>query len=147
LAGGAAGARLRSATTHLHDAPGVVTKPSARTVDQIVARLKELCEEKRLTLFAIVDHSGEAQRVGLIMPNTKLVIFGSPTAGTPVMLAAPLTALDLPLKILVWEDHSGSVSVSYNAPTYLADRYRLPDELRAPLDAIEHIANAASADA
>jgi uncharacterized protein (DUF302 family) len=126
------------------DAAGVITKSSTRTVGEIVTRLEALLDGKGLALFAVIDHSGEAQRVGLAMPETKLVIFGSPAAGTPVMVAAPLAALDLPLKILVWEDLAGSVFVSYNAPTYLAERYGLGDDLRARLNTIEQIANAAA---
>jgi uncharacterized protein (DUF302 family) len=88
---------------------GIVTKASPRGVDETIARLTR-----------VLDHSGEATRVGLQMPNTELVVFGSPAAGTPVMLAAPLAALDLPLKLLVWEDRDGAVWVSYTAPSYLA---------------------------
>jgi uncharacterized protein (DUF302 family) len=100
-----------------------------------------------LALFGVVDHSGEAKRVGLRTPNAKLVILCGSTAGTPGILAASLPALDLPLQVLVLKTAADLPPVNYNAPTYLADRYRLPDELRAPPDAIEHIANAASADA
>jgi uncharacterized protein (DUF302 family) len=84
--------------------------------------------EKGLEIFALVDHSGEAERVGLQMQETKLLIFGSPKAGTPLMVASPLLALDLPLKALVWED-GGQVRVSYNATSYLAERHDLPSEL------------------
>jgi uncharacterized protein (DUF302 family) len=117
----------------------VVTKPCPRSVAEAVDRLGQLVEEKGLVLFAVIDHSGEASRAGLEMNDTKLVIFGSPMAGTPVMVAAPLAALDLPLKLLVWEDDDGAVWVSYNSPEYLAERHDLNEELRArlrPMDAI-----------
>ena len=93
-------------------------------------------------IFAVIDHSGEAKRAGLTMPDTKLVIFGSPTAGTPVMVVAPLAALDLPLKLLVWEDSSESVWVSYNSPSFLAKRHRLSDEMRERLEPIEAMSDA-----
>jgi uncharacterized protein (DUF302 family) len=104
--------------------------------------LKRNIEDRGLTLFTVIDHSGEAKRVGLEMPDTKLVVFGSPAAGTPVMLAAPLSALDLPLKVLVSADAHGSVSVSYNSPDYVSNRYHLSDELRSRLEAIEAITDA-----
>ena len=121
---------------------GVVTKASPRTVDETVSRLMELIADKGLKLFAVVDHSGEARKVGLEMPETKLVLFGSPAAGTPVMLAAPLAALDLPLKVLVSADSDGAAWVSYNAPAFLAARHHLSDGLRARLEGVEAIANA-----
>ena len=121
---------------------GIVTKPCPRSVDDTVTRLTRLLEDKGLKLFALVDHSGEAAKAGLAMPGTKLVLFGSPAAGTPVMVAAPLAAIDLPLKILVWADGAGTVSVSYNAPAYLAGRYHLDDALRARLEPIEAISEA-----
>jgi uncharacterized protein (DUF302 family) len=124
------------------DTSGVSTKASPRSVDETVTLLESLIDQKKLTLFAVIDHGGQARQVGLTMPNTKLVIFGSPDAGTPVMLAAPLAALDLPLKILVWEDAAGSVFVSYNTAAYIADRHHLPGELRERLDPIEAIAAA-----
>jgi uncharacterized protein (DUF302 family) len=121
---------------------GVVTKASPSTVGETVERLTRLIMGKGLTLFAVVDHSGAARDVGLAMPDTKLVIFGSPAGGTPVMVAAPLAALDLPLKILVWADAAGAVSVSYNTAEYLATRHHLSDDLRARLKAIESISDA-----
>lgn len=117
---------------------GVVTKRSPLTVAATVTRLLEVVADHGLMVFAIVDHSGEAEKVGLHMPDTKLVIFGSPAAGTPVMLAAPSTALDLPLKVLVAADDAG-VLVSYDAPEYLAARHGLTDELRARLEPIHAI--------
>lgn len=121
---------------------GVVTKASPRTVDETVSRLTQLIANKGLMLFAVIDHSGEARKVGLEMPDTKLVLFGSPAAGTPVMLAAPLAALDLPLKVLVSAETDGTVWVSYNAPGFLAARHRLSDELRARLEGVEAISDA-----
>src|SRR5260370_31308629 len=97
---------------------GIVTKPSPLTVSETLRRLTGLIEDKDLTLFEVIDHSGQAKKVGLEMPDTKLVIFGSPAAGTPVMVAAPLAALDLPLKMLVWADADGAVSVSYDSTGY-----------------------------
>jgi uncharacterized protein (DUF302 family) len=124
---------------------GIVTKPSPRSVGETVSRLMDLIHEGGVMLFAIVDHSGEAAHVGLDMPDTKLVIFGSPATGTPVMVAEPLVALDLPLKVLVAADAHGAVSVSYNSPGYLANRYHLTNELRARLEGIEVITDAAVA--
>jgi uncharacterized protein (DUF302 family) len=108
-------------------------------VADTVRRLAQLIDERGLTLFAVIDHSGEADKIGLNMPDTKLVIFGTAAAGTPVMVASPLAALDLPLKLLVWADTNGAVSVSYNSPTYLAERHHLIDELRRRLEPIEQV--------
>jgi uncharacterized protein (DUF302 family) len=94
-----------------------------------VEKLKGILQAKGVVLFALVDHSGEAEKVGLKMRPTKLLIFGSPRAGTPLMLAAPSIAIDLPLKILVWEDGEGKVWVSYNSPAYLQARHGVPQEL------------------
>jgi uncharacterized protein (DUF302 family) len=124
---------------------GIITKASPHSVGDTVARLHGLLKAKNLTLFAVVDHSGEAERIGQHMPDTKLVIFGSPAAGTPVMVASPLSALDLPLKILVREDDQGATSVSYNAPVYLAARHHLTDELTARIAAVGDIADAITA--
>jgi uncharacterized protein (DUF302 family) len=125
---------------------GIVTKASPRTVDETVHRLVHILDAKNVTIFSIVDHSGAAQRAGLAMPNTKLVIFGNPAAGTAVMVAAPLAALDLPLKLLVYEDTEGAVWVSYNSPEYLAHRYALDEHLEAPLAAIDAISDAVIAE-
>jgi uncharacterized protein (DUF302 family) len=122
---------------------GIVTKPSPRSVGDTLARLIRLIQDRDLTLFTVIDHSGEAKKAGLEMPDTKLVVFGSPAAGTPVMLAVPLAALDLPLKVLVWADADGGVSISYNSPAYLASRHHLGDELRSRLEAIEALSEAA----
>jgi uncharacterized protein (DUF302 family) len=128
-------------------AEGVETKTSPRSVEATVDRLTQLISSRALTLFAVVDHSGAAAEAGLAMPDTKLVLFGSPAAGTPVMLAAPLAALDLPLKVLVWDDGDGTVRVSYNSPEYLAARHHLSADLRARLEAVEAITDATVASA
>jgi uncharacterized protein (DUF302 family) len=120
---------------------GVVTKSSPRSVEDTVSRLSALVAAKGMKLFAVIDHSGEATAVGLELRNTKVVIFGSPLAGTPVMAAAPLAALDLPLKILVWQDQD-QTRVSYTAPAVLAARHALDDELAAPLAGIDPLTDA-----
>jgi uncharacterized protein (DUF302 family) len=111
------------------DQHGIITKDSPyASVSETLERLREAVRQKGLLTFAVVDHSGEAERVGLKMQETKLLIFGSPKTGTPLMVASPLLALDLPLKALVWDD-DGQVRVSYNATSYLAKRHDLPSEL------------------
>jgi uncharacterized protein (DUF302 family) len=108
---------------------GIIDIPSNHSVDQTVERLKSILQSKEVTVFALIDHSGEAEKVGMKMRPTKLLIFGSPKAGTPLMLTAPSIAIDLPLKILVWEDGQGKVWLSYNSPEYLKDRHGLPQDL------------------
>jgi uncharacterized protein (DUF302 family) len=120
---------------------GVVTKPSPRSVGDTVARLTELVQAKGLTLFAVIDQSAEARRVGLELRETTLVIFGSPAAGTPVMAASPLAAVDLPLKVVVWDD-DGQTRVSYTAPAALADRYGLDAGLATNLAGIDPLTDA-----
>ena len=115
---------------------GIVTTPSHHSVDQTVEELKEILQAKGINLFALVDHSGEAEKAGTRMPPTKLLIFGNPKGGTPVMLAAPSIAIDLPLKILIWEDASGKVWVSYNSPQYLKQRHNVPDDLMKNISAV-----------
>jgi uncharacterized protein (DUF302 family) len=122
-------------------AEDVVTKTASGSVGETVERLTALLAARALKLFVIVDHSGEARRVGLELRETKLVIFGDPESGTPVMRAAPLVALDLPLKVLIWDD-DGQTKVSYVPPRALADRYRLDDELVQRLMGIESITDA-----
>ena len=121
---------------------GIIDTPSNHSVDETVERLKGILQAKGVTLFALVDHSGEAEKVGMKMSPTKLLIFGSPKAGTPVMLAAPSSAIDLPLKILIWEDGEGKVWVSYNSPTYLQERHGLPHELLQNIAVVETLVNA-----
>jgi uncharacterized protein (DUF302 family)/uncharacterized membrane protein YidH (DUF202 family) len=123
---------------------GIVSKPSSNSMDQTVEKLKNILQSKGVTLFALVDHSGEAEKVGMKMPPTKLLIFGSPKAGTPLMLAAPTIAIDLPLKILVSEDPQGNVWVSYNSPRYLKERHALPQELLQNISVVEALASAAA---
>jgi uncharacterized protein (DUF302 family) len=119
----------------------LVTKTSPRSVAQTVDRLTSLVEGKGMKVFAVVDHSGEAAKAGLELRDTKVVIFGSPQAGTPVMQAAPLAALDLPLKVLVWAD-GDQTKVTYTAPAALGERYRLSDELAARLAGIDPLTDA-----
>jgi uncharacterized protein (DUF302 family) len=113
----------------IEKAEGIVTIPSRHSVDETLVRLQSILRSKGIMIFALVDHSGEAAKVGLKMPPTKLLIFGSPKAGTPLMLAAPSIAIDLPLKILVSQDSSEKVWISYNSPEYLKERHGLPDDL------------------
>ena len=108
---------------------GIIDTPSNHSVDQTVEKLKEILQAKGVTLFALVDHSGEAEKVGLKMRPTQLLIFGSPKAGTPLMVAAPRLAIDLPLKALAWQDEQGQVWLSYNSPEYLQQRHGFPADL------------------
>ncbi|HVP54849.1 MAG TPA: DUF302 domain-containing protein [Candidatus Eisenbacteria bacterium] len=119
---------------------GIVSLESNHSVEQTVAKLTNILQSRGVTLFALVDHSGEAEKAGMKMPPTKLLIFGSPKAGTPLMLAAPSIAIDLPLKILVWQDAEGKVWLSYNSPEYLAQRHSLPAELQQNIAAVATLA-------
>lgn len=119
---------------------GIIDEPSRHSVDETVEKLKAVLQAKGVTLFALVDHSGEAAKVGMTMPATRLLIFGNPKAGTPLMLAAPSTAIDLPLKILVWEDSQNKVWISYNSPQYLQQRHGFPQELLANIAVVEALA-------
>ena len=121
----------------------VVTKLSSRSVAETVDRLTGFIADRGFTLFRVIDHSGTAEGVGLPMPDMKLVMFGNPTKGAAMMLTAPLAGLDLPLKVLVWEDGNGVVSVSYSSPGFMAERYGLDGALRAPFDAVESLVEAA----
>ncbi len=123
---------------------GIVSLSSNHTLDQTVERLKGILQAKGVTLFALVDHSGEAEKAGLKMRPTKLLIFGSPKAGTPLMVAAPSIAIDLPLKILIWEDGQGKVQVSYNSPAYLQERHGFPQELLQNITVVETLATKAA---
>ena len=105
---------------------GITSLVASHSVDETVTKLRALLEERHITLFAVIDHSGEAAKVGLKMPPTKLLIFGNPRAGTPVMLAAPTSALDLPLKLLVRQDTDGRTQLSYDDPEYLRTRHHIP---------------------
>ena len=119
---------------------GIVTIPSNHSVNDTVEKLKAMLQDKSVTLFALVDHSGEAEKAGLKMLNTKLLIFGNPKGGTPLMLASPSAAIDLPLKILVREDAAGKVWISYNATAYLAQRHSLPESLLPNIAVVETLA-------
>src|SRR5262249_23593309 len=121
---------------------GIIDIASNHSADETVEKLKGILQAKGVTLFAVVDHSGEAEKVGMKMPPTKLLIFGNPKAGTPVMLAAPSSAIDLPLKILVWED--GQVWVTYNSAAYLQERHNLPPELLQNIGVVEALATKAA---
>jgi uncharacterized protein (DUF302 family) len=123
---------------------GLIDIPSNHSVDETVTKLEGILQAKGITLFALVDHSGEAARAGMKMRPTKLLIFGNPRAGTPVMLAAPSSAIDLPLKILVWEDDQGKVWITYNSPTYLQTRHNLPADLLQNIAVIEPLAKTAA---
>ena len=119
----------------------IITKVTTGSVDTVVARLTSLVEARGMKVFAVVDHSGEARRAGLALRDTMVVMFGNPSAGTPVMLAAPLAALDLPLKVLVWDD-SGQTKVSYTDPAALAARYGLDPPLAERLAGIHGLTDA-----
>ncbi len=121
-------------------ANGIVDIPSQHPVDETVEKLKRILAAKGVALFALVDHSGEAEKAGMRMRPTKLLIFGSPKAGTPVMLAAPSIAIDLPLKILVWEDESGKAWISYNTLDYLRERHHVPANLMQNIVVVETLA-------
>ncbi len=123
---------------------GIRTLPCPHSVDETVGRLKALFQQKGIKLFAVVDHSGEAEAAGLTMLNTRLLIFGSPSAGTPLMLAAPSTALDLPLRLLVAEAPDGTTLLSWNDPAWLQQRHNFPAELVANLGAAQALAIAAA---
>jgi uncharacterized protein (DUF302 family) len=116
---------------------GIVTKLSHHSVDETLAKLIGILQSKGVAVFATIDHSGEAAKVGMTMPPTKLVIFGNPKAGTPLMQAAPTTAIDLPLKILIWQDSEGKVWVSYNDPAYLQQRHGFAPALLQNITIIE----------
>jgi uncharacterized protein (DUF302 family) len=123
---------------------GLVSIGAARPVEETVEKLKQILRLKGIMLFAVVDHSGEAAKAGMIMPNTKLLIFGNPKAGTPPMLAAPSIAIDLPLKILVAEDAAGQASISYNSIHYLAERHGVSPDILRSLSVVEELAAAAA---
>jgi len=129
-----------SMTSTSSTSTGIIHRPSHHSVDETVDRLKKILQAKGIVLFAFVDHSGEAAKVGLSMPQTKLLIFGNPKAGTPLMLAAPSVAIDLPLKILVAEDAQGKVWISYNSPDYFEKRHNLPPDLLPNIAVVEGLA-------
>jgi len=139
---------------HLEDIPeksmtsnsenGIVTIPSHQSVDQTVQKMEGILQAKGVKLFALIDHSGEAKKAGMPMRPTKLLIFGNPKAGTPLMIASPSIAIDLPLKVLVWEGANGKVWISYNAPAYLQARHGLPPDLMQNIAVVEALATKAA---
>ena len=129
----------------MNSAEGIITKAANCTVEEAVHKIKSLLVIRGITLFAVIDHSGEAEAVDMKMPNTKLLIFGNPKGGTPLMLAAPSVAIDLPLKLLVAEDAKGKCSISYNSPQYLQQRHGLSTDLIQNIAIIEALANEAAA--
>jgi uncharacterized protein (DUF302 family)/uncharacterized membrane protein YidH (DUF202 family) len=131
-------------TMSSNSANGIVTIPSHQSVDQTVQSLEGILKAKGVKVFALIDHSGEAEKAGMQMRPTKLVIFGSPKAGTPLMISSPSIAIDLPLKVLVQEDAAGKVWVSYNAPSYLQSRHGLPPELIQNIAVVETLASKAA---
>jgi uncharacterized protein (DUF302 family) len=133
-------------TTAASDGAGAVTKTSSRSVADTVARLLDLLGSKEVKVFAVIDQQAEASAVGLDLRETTLVIFGNPAAGTGVMVAAPLAALDLPLKVLVWAEPGGATNVSYTAQTTLAARYGLTPESAAALAVVDGLTDALVAD-
>jgi uncharacterized protein (DUF302 family) len=119
---------------------GIIDRPSHHSVDETVEKIKAMLAVKGVTLFALIDHSGEAHKAGIEMRPTKLLIFGNAKAGTPLMLASPRTAIDLPLKLLVWEDAQEKVWISFNSPAYLQERHGLAPELMENISVVEPLA-------
>ena len=117
----------------MNSGDGIISRPSKYSVPETLHRLETILTSKGIMIFALVDHSGEAEKAGLNMPPTQLLIFGNPKGGTPVMLAAPTSAIDLPLKALAWQDSSGQVWLSYNDPAYIQRRFGLSDDVMKPL--------------
>ena len=129
----------------MNSADGVITKSANCTVEEAVNKIKSLLVIRGITLFAVIDHSGEAEAAGMKMPDTKLLLFGNPRGGTPLMLASPSIAIDLPLKLLVAEDTNGKCSISYNSPQYLQQRHGLSNDLIQNIAIIEALADEAAA--
>jgi uncharacterized protein (DUF302 family) len=120
-----------------HTPNGLISHPSPYTVPETLDRLEAILRTKNITIFARIDHSGEAAKAGLTMPPTQLLIFGNPQGGTPIMLAAPISAIDLPLKALAWQDTDGKVWLTINDPHFLQSHYSLSDELLKPIAGLE----------
>jgi uncharacterized protein (DUF302 family) len=108
---------------------GLLQVASPHTVSETLQRLESILAQRGVQVFALIDHSGEAEKAGMKMRPTKLAIFGNPKGGTPLMVAAPTLAIDLPLKALVWEDEGGKVWITYNSPEYLQQRHGVPEDL------------------
>jgi uncharacterized protein (DUF302 family) len=128
----------------MNSSDGIITKTANCTVEEAVSKIKSLLVGRGITLFAVIDHSGEAEAIGMKMPDTKLLIFGNPKGGTPLMLASPSIAIDLPLKLLVAEDANGRCSISYNSPQYLQQRHGIPHDLIQNIAIIEALATEAA---
>jgi uncharacterized protein (DUF302 family) len=124
--------------------PGLISIPSRYSVDETVARLTANLASKGVKLFVVIDHSGEAEKIGLSMPLTRVVVFGNPKGGTPLMLASPSVAIDLPLKLLIAEDTQGNVTIAWNSPEYLGERHHLPEALLANIAVIASLAHQAA---
>jgi uncharacterized protein (DUF302 family) len=123
---------------------GLISIRSKHSVDDTVINIVSFLREKKIKLFAVIDHSGEAKAAGLNMPPTRLILFGNPKAGTPIMLASPSAAIDLPLKLLVAQDDKGAVWISYNSAEYLAKRHNIPESLMTNIAVIAGIAREAA---
>lgn len=108
---------------------GLISKPSAHSVEETIDRLEAVLREKNIHIFSRIDQRAEAEKVGLHMPAMQLLIFGNPKAGTPLMIAEPTIGIDLPLKAMAWEDREGKVWLTYNAPEYLKDRFSISEDL------------------
>lgn len=137
-------ANLQEESMSTHPESGIITIPGHQSVDQTVQKLENILQAKGVKLFAMIDHSGEAEKAGMHMPPTKLLIFGNPQAGTPLMIASPSIAIDLPLKVLVREDADGKVWISYNSPPYLQARHSLPADLLQNIAVVETLATKAA---
>ena len=124
---------------------GIVTKPSRYSAAETLSRLEAEIRAKGIKIFALIDHGGEAEKAGMSMPPAKVLIFGNPKGGTPLMLAAPTCALELPLKCLVWQDRAGHVWMTYNAPGYLKERFGLSDDLIQNIAGMERLIDLALA--
>jgi uncharacterized protein (DUF302 family) len=117
----------------MNSGEGIISKPSKYSVPETLHRLETILTAKGIKVFALVDHSGEAEKAGLKMPPTQLLIFGNPKGGTPVMLAAPTSSIDIPWKALAWQDAGGQVWLSYNDAAYIQQRYGLSEDVVKPL--------------
>lgn len=131
---------VQGSTQSLNPREGIVSLRSKHSVDETVTKIEGWLRAKDVKLFAVIDDSGEAKKAGMTMPPTKLLIFGNPKAGTPLMLASPSVAIDLPLKLLVWQDSNGRVWISYNSPEYLKVRHNIPEDLMKNISIIEVLA-------
>ncbi len=125
---------------------GIVAQKSAHSADETRRRFEEILKTRNIKLFAIIDHSGEAEQVGLQMLNTKLLIFGAPQAGTPIMLSAPSAAIDLPLKVLIAETKDGGVWLYYNSTSYLQNRHGISAELAKNIAGVKNLVETAASD-